>query len=321
MSIPVGDGKPLPPFAQLRAFEAVGRLGGIRRAALALHLDHAVISRHLRALEDWAGIQLIDRTRTNSVLSAEGARYHGRVSLAIGELLEASEELRRRGELAALRIWCVPGFASQWLTARLDAFEAANPALSLELHPTDSSPDFLRGEADVDIRYVVGEAPISAVHTRAGVRRFEIARPPVLAVASPSCLSAIGPIARPADLLAAPLLHEENGDQWRAWLAAQGVAVERELPGPRLWHAHLTVDAARRGRGVALANPFLLGDDLAAGRLVVLLGEQCSQHPVKLGAYAFAARADRWHAPAVATFRRWLRDISRPYPRGTWHGQ
>jgi len=30
----------LPPYAVLRAFEAVGRLGGIRRAALALGLDH-----------------------------------------------------------------------------------------------------------------------------------------------------------------------------------------------------------------------------------------------------------------------------------------
>lgn len=310
MSMPEGDCKPLPPFAQLRAFDAVGRLGGIRRAAQALGLDHAVISRHLRALEDWAGAQLIDRTRGNSVLTAEGARYHSRVATAIGELLQASEELKRRNELGALRIWCVPGLASEWLISRLESFQAANPGLGLELHPTDSSPDFSRYEADVDIRYVNGDTPISAVHIRAGVRRFEIARPPVLAVASPECLAALGPIEKPADLLRVPLLHEESCLQWQAWLSAHGVVAQRELAGPRLWHAHLTVDAARRGRGVALANPLLLGDDLATGRLVCLLEEVCAERPVTLGAYAFAARADRWHSPLVASFRRWVKRVA-----------
>jgi len=42
--------KALPPFAALRAFEAVGREGGIRKAAASLGIDHAVISRHIRQL-------------------------------------------------------------------------------------------------------------------------------------------------------------------------------------------------------------------------------------------------------------------------------
>lgn len=307
IAIPASERRALPPFAQLRAFDAVGRLGGIRRAAHALGLDHAVISRHLRALEDWAGAQLIDRTRGNPVLTAEGARYHSRIATAIGELLEASEELQRRNELDVLRIWCVPGFASEWLTSQLDAFQAENPGLELELHPTDRSPDFSRYEADADIRYVAGDAPISAMHVCAGVRRFEIARPAVLAVSGPACRAVLGSVEKPADLLRAPLLHEESCQQWLGWFAAHGVAVNRELTGPRLWHAHLTLDAARRGRGVALANAFLLGNELAAGRLVCLPGDHCAWRPVTLGAYAFAARADRWHSPLVAAFRRWLK--------------
>src|SRR6185369_1644971 len=46
--------KTLPPLARLRAFEAVGRLSGIRKAAQELCVDHAVICRHLRSLEEWA---------------------------------------------------------------------------------------------------------------------------------------------------------------------------------------------------------------------------------------------------------------------------
>jgi LysR family transcriptional regulator, glycine cleavage system transcriptional activator len=304
--------KSLPPFAQLRAFEAVGRLGGMRRAAQALGLNHAVVSRHLRSLEDWAGAQLIDRARGNPVLTAAGARFHARITAAIGDLQQASAELVGRNEAGVLKIWCVPGLASEWLTSRLELFHAAHPELELELRPTDASPDFSRYEADVDIRYINGHAPISAMRIAGGVRRFEISRPAVLAVASPACAAALGRFVKPAGLLAAPLLHEESSAQWREWLQAHGVAVETELHGLRLWHAHLTLDAARRGRGVALANGLLLGDDLETGRLVSVLAPSYHQSEIALGAYAFAARADRWHSAAVSAFRRWLKNAVPP---------
>jgi DNA-binding transcriptional LysR family regulator len=118
------------------------------------------------------------------------------------------------------------------------------------------------------------------------------------------------PIRTPADLLDAPLLHEESCAQWRAWFNVYGLPVESELPGPRLWHAHLTLDAARRGRGVALANRFLLGDDIESRRLVSMLTPECQQGEIALGAYAFAARADRWHTAAVSAFRRWLKSAA-----------
>ncbi len=296
-----------PPFSTLRAFEAVGRLSGIRRAAQALQLDHAVVSRHLRSLEEWAGVQLITRVNGRAVLTDEGVRYHARIAAALGEIYDASTELLSRNNAKHLSIWCVPGFASRWLASRLTEFQAKHPDLELELRPTDSSPDFSRYEANIDIRYIPGDEPISEVSISDGVQRFEIARPPVVAVASPGCAALLPPIRSPADLLNAPLLHEENSRQWRSWFTAYGVPVGPPLPGPRLWHAHLTVEAARRGQGVALANPFLLGDDFATGRLVRLLDACAENQQVALGAYVFAARADRWHSSAVASFRAWLR--------------
>jgi DNA-binding transcriptional LysR family regulator len=300
------DGKPLPAFSTLRAFEAVGRLSGIRRAALDLQLDHAVVSRHLRSLEEWAGVQLITRMNGHAVLTDEGVRYHARIAAALGEISDASVELLRRNSSRRLSIWCIPGFASQWLASRLSEFHARHREFELELRPTDSSPDFTRYEADVDIRYIPGDEPISAINISGGIRRFEIARPPVIAVASPGCAALLPPLRGPADLLRAPLLHEESSQQWRDWFTAYDVPVDGPLPGPRLWHAHLTVEAARRGQGVALANPFLLGDDFATGRLVRLLGDDMGRQ-VALGAYAFAARADRWQSAAVTGFRRWLK--------------
>lgn len=299
--------KPLPPLARLRAFEAVGRLSGIRKAAQELRVDHAVVSRHLRSLEEWAGVRLFSRDQGRAVLTDVGLRFYARITAALSEITGATTELLGQNDTHRLSIWCIPGFASEWLAQRLGAFQAENPGLDLELHPTDKSPDFARYEADVDIRYIGGSTPISAVNVTGGVRRFEIARPPVMAVVSPSCAEVLSSVRAPADLLHAPLLHEESPDQWRSWFTAHGIEIAAPLPGPRLWHAHLTIEAARRGQGVALANPFLLGDDLTAGRLVPLFKDADGGRTVELGAYAFSARADRWQSSAVASFRRWLK--------------
>src|SRR3546814_16045548 len=63
---PVSERKFLPSMAALLAFEAVGRRGGIRRAAKELMIDQAVVSRHVRALEGWTGAKDRKSTRLNS---------------------------------------------------------------------------------------------------------------------------------------------------------------------------------------------------------------------------------------------------------------
>ena len=57
-----------------------------------------------------------------------------------------------------------------------------------------------------------------------------------------------------------------------AAMAAQGAFAEwAEVHGNRYGTALATLEAARRGQGVALANSLLLTEDLAAGRLAVPL--------------------------------------------------
>jgi LysR family glycine cleavage system transcriptional activator len=298
------DRQKLPPFAVLRAFEAVGRLGGIRRAAMELGVDHAVVSRHLRTLETWTGLALVDRTHGASHLTEDGARYHARISAALTEIARATSDLMQQRSGVRLTIWCVPGFATRWLSPRLDAFRAANEDLEIELRPTDFGPDFERNEADGDIRYV---RDVSAQPVARGVRSLEFARPGVFPVAHPDAVAGWPEVRSPSDLLKLPLLHEENEDEWRAWLTAQGVDVPQRLPGPRLWHAHLTMAAAGRGQGVALANPFLIGDDIETGRLCRIDPPGARHAAVMLGGYAFLARDGQWDSKPMTKFRNWLR--------------
>ncbi len=300
------DRKPLPPLTTLRAFEAVGTLRGVRRAAQALSLDHAVVSRHVRSLEEWAGVRLVERVRGITTLTEHGARFHARIAAALREISDAAAELDVRARDQHLQIWSVPGFASQWLTRHLVSFRSASPAIEIDIHPTDHGPDFARYEADIDIRYMAGSRTFSAAVVQDGVRRIELARPFVYAVASPECAAGIR-ARTAAGLLDAPLLHEESDSQWRAWFAAHQVQVSGTIKGPRMWHADVAIEAARRGQGVALANPFLLGDDLTSGRLVNLVPPLAPDRGVTLGAYVLCARADSWQSPHVAQFRTWIK--------------
>jgi len=68
------------------------------------------------------------------------------------------------------------------------------------------------------------------------------------------------------------------------------------------------VAAARQGHGVALANRWLLRDDIEAGRLVEIIPANGSFRPIRFGAYTILAREDRWNSPSVLRFRRWLQE-------------
>src|SRR5579871_4454279 len=113
--------KAIPPFAALRAFEAFGRYGGVRKAAAALNLDHAAVSRHIRSLESWLGTCLIWRANGKVHLSDAGIAYHTRVAEALAILASATDELIQR-ETRRLRVWCAPGLANQWLAQRFEEF-------------------------------------------------------------------------------------------------------------------------------------------------------------------------------------------------------
>jgi len=281
----------------------VGRLGGIRRAATALRVDHTVVSRHIRALEKWMGIVLVERSDGVTRLTESGRRYHTRVASAIADLSAATEEVRRLGPVDRLRIWCVPGFGFQWLATQLAAFRAANPHCQLEFHPTDDAADFSHDSADIDIRYMLEGARHA---TPKYIRALEFSRPPVIAVSSPGFAATLPRMTTPADLLKASLIHEADDVQWLAWFRAHGVEAPSPLPGLRMWHAHIVLEAARNGEGIALANSFLVRDDLLNGRLILVGPKAAPGFPTVLGGYFLAAREREWNLGTVRRFRHWL---------------
>ncbi|WP_165837694.1 LysR substrate-binding domain-containing protein [Zavarzinia aquatilis] len=283
----------LPPLVALRAFEAVARLGGTRRAGEDLNVSHTVISRHLQNLEAWAGVRLIEREGRGIVLTNEGRRYFERISGAFDLIADATEELSPRGSAGEMRIFCAPGLAVRWLARRLAALEAALPGVDIILQPTDRSPDFAKGEADAEIAFNPKPGP--------GIVATPLVEPRFFPVASPTFVARRGPFVHPRDIAGAPLIHEESREQWSQWLMRAGLDPVPPLHGPRLWHADAAIEAALQGQGIALGNILLVGDHLAAGRLVEVLTTD-----IRFGSYVLRTPATQRDGRNVARLGRWL---------------
>lgn len=286
--------KRLPSLSALKAFEAVGRTRSVRAAGEELSISPTVVSRHLHNLQLDLGIDLVEPSGRGLSLTPTGQAFHAQISQAFGILRQAVQDIRPQ-QRESLNIWCIPGIANRRLLPRLPELQERLKTLEITLQPTLSRPDFGRGEADVEIVYL-GE--LQSAHN---LQATLLAQPQIFPVASPSFRARYPGLSKPSDLLGLPLIHEESTHQWERWFARAGVTAVPPLRGSRLWHAHLAVEAACLGQGIALANRFLVEEDLKTGRLVEIVPSD-----VRLGGYYLIAPAGHWRDPSILTLRNWL---------------
>lgn len=288
----------LPPFAGLRAFEATARLGSVTGAAGELNVTQSAVSHQLKRLEDHLGVPLFLRSAGRIAPTAEARAYLAEVTELFDRLDLSTRRLQGTQASEILTIRATPAFTTRWLVPRLHRFQARHPDIDYDIGigfpPTDL------GATDVFIHWGIAQVPGAVVEPF-----FSSVRGPV---ASRGYLARTPPMARPEDLLAARLLHEEVQDGWESWFAAVGADPPGELRGPRFAHCELVLTAAQAGQGIAL--PYLALIDGAAGgnggadALVRLFEEVTGPHTIYSIAYARRRARER----RVVAFRDWLMD-------------
>lgn len=282
----------LPSLSGLLALEAVDRLGTATAAAADLNLTPGAISRALQEVEAQLGVTLLIRDRQRLRLTPAARDYVAEARRALAVLGQAGQRLRAGGGGESLLLAILPAFGMHWLAPRLRDFRVAHPGVTLTL-TTRLRPFDLEGEGfDAAIHYGRADWP--------GAEHLLLMAEEVQAVCAPGFLPA--PLVAADDLLALPLLQIESrtGD-WGRWFAAQGMVGQR--PGGMLFDQFATMQqAAVHGLGVALLPTFLIGDDLAAGRLVPAWGG-----PVRAaGSYWLIWPKGVPPRPAMAAFRDWI---------------
>ncbi|MBM3479937.1 MAG: LysR family transcriptional regulator [Alphaproteobacteria bacterium] len=248
----------------MRAFAAVAERGSFVAAARALGMSRAMASRHVQDLEAHLGARLLDRTTRRVAPTEAGRVYHERCAAILAELAEADSAV---GVLQArpsgrLRVSAPVSFGSLHVAAAVAEYMAAHPQVSIELALNDRVVDLVEEGHDLAIR--IGRlAPSSLIARRLAPCRL-------VACAAPSYLRRAGAPRTPADLAGHECLgytYAPARDAWR-FVGPGGDDATVHVRG-RL-HANngdaLRV-AALHGAGIVVLPSFIVGADLAAGRL------------------------------------------------------
>ena len=284
----------LPPLNALRAFEAAARSLSFKRAAAELHVTPAAVSHQVRALEAELGLALFVRLHRALALTPAGARYFPALSEAFDGLDDATHALRARPRTPRLVLSVVPSFGANWLVPRLGQFRARHPEIDLVVLSSADLADFARDPVDVGIRFGPGRWP--------RVRADLLLAEEYLPVASPKLARGSRPLRRPEDLRRHTLLHDENHDAWRAWLASAGVTSVDPERGVVFSDSSQLVAAAAAGQGVALARKLLAAPYLRSRTLVRPFRGSV---PAEFAYYVVCAES-RAEEPAIRAFREWV---------------
>lgn len=280
----------LPPLRALRVFEAAARHQNYTRAAEELHLTHGAVSHQMQVLQDDLGLCLFERDGRQMRLTESGRQLAGDVRVALDALSASVQRLRERHAGHALTVSVLPSFAAAWLMDRLGDFLARNPDIEFNLHSSRALADFGPDGVDVAIRYGEGPWP--------GLVSERILDDEIFPVCSPRFRDGRLP-REPRELAGLPLLRLKS-NEWGHWFAALGIEVP--VRGPLFDDTELSLQAAIRGQGIALARRSLIADKLRSGALV----EPFAQRVPARSAYHLVHPPRPVLRESVVRFRAWL---------------
>jgi LysR family glycine cleavage system transcriptional activator len=282
------------PLNALRVFEAAARLKSFTRAAEELGITQAAVSWQVKALERRLDQALFLRLPREVALTSSGERLSHAATQAMAILRTALTDLSETDE-GVLAITSLTTVANQWLAPRIGSFQLQHPQIAVRLDTSSRVVDLARENVDVALRSGSGNWPGLQSHYL-----FPNIHAPVC---TPAMRERLGGLARPEDLLNAPLIGVP--EEWEVWFAAAGVGPQQQSSAlPRLTGDSQTLEVASAigGQGVALACPFFFAADIAAGRLVTPFDIYAHYDD----GYWLAYPADRARAPKIRAFRDWL---------------
>jgi len=248
----------------IQVFDVVARAGNLTQAAASLAITQSAISYHLQILETKIGTKLFERTSRGVKLTDAGEKLvpfvrEGLRAIETGLALVTPAPTR-----PVVRVAVLPMFASRWLAPRLVDFWTKHPKIELSFsHDNDTySPTSEGGEvADIAVQWGTGGWP------RVECRRLLEA--PLIAACSPKLFRKI-PLREVGDLKRHTLLHVDDHNMWRQWLAAAGLS-EAENVGRRglmMSDRHFQLSATLNAVGVSLFIRSFIREELRQGTLV-----------------------------------------------------
>ena len=253
----------------LKIFSEVARCGSFVRAATQLSLSKATISKHVALLESSMGAQLINRTSKQVVLTEAGSR----VLEGARELLERYDamegEVRDSVRLprGAIRVGTPPSFGAHHLMQLVTQFTQRYPDIEVTVVLDDGRTNLLTEALDLSIRIAPSLRDASYVAQA-------LMKSPQVLVAAPSYLRSYGAPRDAPDLARHNCLVHTLKSSSGIWRFAGNPPVEVRVRGTvRSNLGDALKQAAVLGAGISVHPYYMVSEDLAAGRLEVVLPE------------------------------------------------
>jgi DNA-binding transcriptional LysR family regulator len=246
----------------IATFVAVAEAGSISEAARRLRLSKSVVSDRLVELERSLGVRLVHRSTRRLSLTEDGVTFRERASRIAHEVEEAMAEMAQRsGALVGpLRISAPVTFGRMHLGPAVYPFLAQHPGIELTLDLDDRRVDVSAEGYDAVVRH----GPL--LDSRLVAWRLAPSRR--VLVASPDYLTRHGTPGAAGDLEGhRGIFYTNRGiDDWR-FPGPAGATIVRARVGLRVNNGDMMRDAVLSGIGIALLPTFIVGSDIASGRL------------------------------------------------------
>ena len=276
-------------FLEMQTFNAVVDAGSFVKAAEALDMSKAAVSRHVVEIETRLGVRLLHRTTRRLSLTDEGQVFYARSKELLAELEEAEAEVTSRSEAATglLRINAPFTFGILHLAPLWGEFKSQHPRVTLDITLSDRVVDLVEEGYDLAIR--IAKLDNSTLISK------RLASTRMVLCASPQYLQQHGVPQHPGELAQHAVIaysYWSARDEW-PFEGPQGPVSVKTRPCISTNNGDTCRAAALAHQGVILQPSFLVSQDLAAGTLVELMPNYRS---IELGIYA--VYPTRKHVPA-----------------------
>lgn len=264
----------MPSLRAVKAFVAAAKYESFTRAAEALCVSQAAISRQIRELEIYLGAQLFARVGRTVELTAAGAVFFEAAQLSFVNIAQAADRIRASStQKHVLTICCSPAFSSLWLSQHLPEFRARNPDIELNLITTQN---FVNMEPGIEPDIIISKF----TRVGEGYNSYPLCHDIIYPVCSPIYLERNPGIVSLEGMRDAELLDlspfgrsgvAEHVD-WGVWLAFQNIDIdERPAHSPPIFHANdynLIINMVLTHQGIALGWNQLVNAMVDKGVLV-----------------------------------------------------
>ncbi|MER8526798.1 MULTISPECIES: LysR family transcriptional regulator [unclassified Mesorhizobium] len=256
-------------LVEMTAFAAIAEARSFTKAAARIGRDATILSRRLASLEERLGVRLLHRTTRSVSLTEAGSEFLVRVRAilaAVDEAEAAASAHAGGGPRGVLRLALPGSFGRMWIGPLLPQFLAEFPDVRIEAEFSNHFVDLVAENFDVAVR--LGALEDSRLVARKVATRRR------LLCAAPSYLARRGTPTAPEALLEHSCLGFSGFQTFPAWemTGSTGRRVSIEVSGPLVTDdAEVLVEAAVQGVGLMMSTDWLVGRELADGRLVPVL--------------------------------------------------